>query len=99
MTEQPLEEETITPTPNTRKTNTNTKPGEPALAQVIIRTTPENRDRWKTLADLKGTSLSEIARQLLDDLADKTLNCKHPSLRTYPWSTHCRNCGIPIKKK
>lgn len=98
MTEQPLDD-TITPTPTTRKTNTNTQPGEPALAQVLIRTTPDNRERWKQAADRQGISLSELARTLLDKHTTELLDCQHPhrARRTYPWSAFCLDCGQRLK--
>ncbi|MFM2124098.1 MAG: hypothetical protein RL328_549 [Acidobacteriota bacterium] len=102
MTTQPLENnipQPPTPTPNTHKTNTNTQPGQPALAQVIIRTTPQNRERWKQAAQKQGISVAELTRRLMDQHATNILDCRHPLNQRYrsPGYEACRICGKRLR--
>ena len=83
---------TITP-------DTGSEPGRPASAQVLIRTTEAERDRWKLAAEASGKSLTEFARELLSGAAAEVLDCQHPlnQRRYYPWAEFCLRCGIRLR--
>ena len=72
---------------------------DPQQAQVIIRTTPEERDRWKLAAEAQGKSFSEFARDLLSAVASEILDCQHPlnERRYYPWAEFCNKCGNRLR--
>lgn len=78
-----------------RRSNTGSKPGEPAQKQVIIRTSEKNHERWKQAAELEGVSLAEFIRALADAEATRLLECTHPEqfVVRYPWLTKCKKCG------
>ena len=83
---------TITP-------DTGSEPGKPANAQVLIRTTAEERDRWKQAAETSGKTLTDFARDLLTQAAAEVLDCQHPlnQRRYYPWAEFCLKCGIRLR--
>lgn len=72
---------------------------EPNQAQVIIRTTPEERDRWKLAAEAEGKSFSEFARDLISQATSEILDCQHPMEQrlVYPWSEFCQKCGLRLR--
>jgi uncharacterized protein (DUF1778 family) len=72
---------------------------DPQQAQVIIRTTPEERDRWKEAAEAQGKSFSEFARELISAVASEILDCQHPlsERRYYPWAEFCNKCGNRLR--
>ena len=78
-----------------RRSNTGSKPGEPAQKQVIVRTSDANHDRWKQAAEIQGVSLAEFIRALADAESARLLECTHPEqfIVRYPWMTKCKKCG------
>lgn len=78
-----------------RRSNTGSKPGEPAQKQVIVRTSERNHDRWKQAAEIQGVSLAEFIRALADAESARLLECTHPEqfIVSYPWMTKCKKCG------
>lgn len=78
-----------------RRSNTGSKPGEPAQKQVIVRTSEASHDRWKQAAEIQGVSLAEFIRALADAEAKRLLECTHPEqfVVRYPWLTKCKKCG------
>ncbi len=83
---------TITP-------NTGTTPGNPATAQVLIRCTEHDRERWKQAAETLGMNLSEYIRNTLTTKTRELLDCTHPEnqRRTYPWAEFCLRCGQRLR--
>ena len=79
--------------------NTGSTPGSPAVAQVLIRTTPEERERWKQAAEFKGLTVSDFIRQAVGDAASNILDCQHPlnQRRWYPWAEFCLACGQRLR--
>lgn len=75
--------------------NTGSEPGNPASAQVLIRTTTEERDYWKRAAEVMGLTMSDFARQSLAFTANSILECAHPAeaRKWYPWKEICLKCG------
>lgn len=71
----------------------------PADKQVLIRTTEQDRDRWKQAADLEGVTLSSWIRTTLNNSARVLLECDHPMnmTRFYPWATICTKCGKRLR--
>ena len=88
--------ETLTPT---RKSNTGSSPGEPAQRQVLIRATVRDHERWKQCAEMRGIALSELVRELCNNLAIEMLDCSHPMefRRTYKWSDTCLRCNTRLR--
>lgn len=88
--------ETITPT---RKSNTGSTPGEPAQRQVLIRATTRDHERWKKCAEMRGVALSELVRELCNNLAVEMLDCSHPMefRRIYKWSDTCLRCNTRLR--
>lgn len=88
--------ETLTPT---RGKSTGAKDGDAAQAQVIVRTTEEERERWKSAAAKAGMSMSEWIRSLCTKEAGQVLECQHPkNMRlSYPWSETCLQCGKRLR--
>jgi len=78
--------------------DTGSEPGKPAAAQVLIRTTEEERELWKRAAEMEGCSLSEFGRRLLSEASRDLLFCSHPMemRKIYPWSEFCLQCGQRI---
>ena len=79
--------------------NTGAEPGAPAVAQVLVRTTHEERERWKEAAEAKGLSLSEFIRSVVGDATAAVLDCPHPlnQRRWYPWAEFCIECGNRLR--
>ncbi|MFM9026527.1 MAG: hypothetical protein ACKOQ6_00835 [Bacteroidota bacterium] len=67
----------------------------PADKQVLVRTTEEERLRWKSAATADGKNLSTWIRDSLNERASQILDCQHPMAETrfYPWATICMKCG------
>lgn len=79
--------------------NTGSEPGAPAAAQVLVRTTHEERERWKRAAEAKGLTLSDFIRNAVGGEAGRILNCQHPidQRRWYPWAEFCLACGNRLR--
>lgn len=79
--------------------NTGAEPGAPAVAQVLVRTTPEERERWKEAAERRGLTLSDFVRGVVGAATAETLDCPHPlnQRRYYPWSEFCLACGQRLR--
>jgi len=84
----------------TRKTNTNSKPGNPATKQFLMRMTPDEHESWRAFSELLGVSMAEMVRDAVRDYIAK--NQKDPqvcqrtdcSLVAYPWGvTTCQTCS------
>lgn len=71
----------------------------PSQAQVIVRTTEEERERWKSAAAASGMSMSEWIRDLASKAAKEKLECQHPfdKRKVYPWSETCLQCGKRLR--
>lgn len=71
----------------------------PADKQILIRLTETDRERWKQAADSVGLTVSQMIRDVVNDFAEKTLDCSHPinRRRYYPWSEVCLECGTRLK--
>lgn len=84
-----------------REKNTGAKNEEPSQAQVIVRTTEEQRERWKAAALKSGMSMSEWIRDLCMKEAANVLECQHPEnmIRRYPWRITCMKCGQDLPSK
>lgn len=69
--------------------------------QVIVRVTEDTKNAWDAAAKALGVSRSEFIRQVVDEVADRTLNCKHPReyREFYPWQETCRLCGKRLRDK
>ena len=63
------------------------------VVQVIVRVPEATRERWKQAAAAKGVSMAEFVRSAVDAVAGDVLDCKHQSVRKYPWATICNGCG------
>lgn len=79
--------------------NTGSEPGAPAVAQVLVRTTHAERERWKQAAEAKGLSLSEFVRAVVGEATVNILDCSHPlnQRRWYPWAEFCVECGQRLR--
>lgn len=88
--------ETLEPT---RKPNTGSTPGEPAMKQVIVRATEHDQDRWKQAAEKQGVSMAEFVRRVCNEAASEELDCKHPIQyrKSYPWSERCTRCNTRLR--
>jgi predicted DNA binding CopG/RHH family protein len=88
--------ETLEPT---RKPNTGSTPGDPAMKQVIIRATESDQERWKTAAEKQGLSLAEFVRRVCNDASARELDCPHPvhMRKVYPWSERCTACNKRLR--
>jgi predicted DNA binding CopG/RHH family protein len=73
----------------------------PIDKNVLIRTTENDRDRWKQAADLCGMNLSAWIRELLNDEARRLLECNHPMelMKIYPWAKICGKCNKRLSGK
>jgi len=71
----------------------------PADKQVLIRTTDQERERWKKAATQEHLTLSAWMRTVLNAEAKRLLECDHPinMVRFYPWSKICTKCGQRLK--
>ena len=67
----------------------------PVTSQVLIRATPEEKERWKLAAEQHGQTMSDFIRENCNAAATQTLDCQHPMefRKTYPWSSTCLRCG------
>lgn len=85
-------EPTVTP-------ETGSEPGSPATAQVLIRTTYEDRERWKEAAERHGLTMSDFLRTVINEAVSNTLDCSHPmnQRRWYPWAEFCLACGMRLR--
>lgn len=83
----------------TVKKNTKSSPGEPAMKQVIVRTTDAEHARWKAAADALGVSVAEFMRDACSTAASRELDCSHPPQfrKEYPWSARCTKCGKRLR--
>lgn len=89
-----IQHDNLTITPNTGST-----PGNPATAQILIRCTEHDRNRWKQAADTLGMNTSEYIRETLNNRTRDLLDCTHPPQhrRTYPWAEFCLHCGHRLR--
>lgn len=71
----------------------------PADKQVLIRTTDEDRERWKDAAQMRGLSLAEFLRDTINQKVIEILDCAHPQdmRKSYPWSEFCMRCNKRIR--
>lgn len=71
----------------------------PADKQVLIRTTDQERERWKQASSQEHLTLSAWIRTVLNAEAKRLLECEHPinMVRFYPWSKMCTKCGQRLK--
>lgn len=46
--------------------------GKPSTINMLVRATPEERERWQAAADAAGTTLSAVARAAWERLAKRT---------------------------
>ena len=78
---------------------TGSEPGSPATAQVLIRTTYEDRERWKLAAERHGLTMSDFIRRAINEVTAETLDCSHPlnQRRWYPWAEFCLACGQRLR--
>lgn len=69
--------------------------GSPADKQVLIRTTEDERSRWKQASTHEQITLSAWIRNVLNAEAKRILECDHPMnmMRFYPWAKICTKCG------
>lgn len=67
--------------------------------QVLIRTTEQDREKWKQASELEGATLSSWIRTTLNNAARNLLECDHPMnmTRFYPWATICTKCGKRLR--
>jgi hypothetical protein len=79
--------------------STGAEPGNPATAQVLVRTTHEDRERWKQAAEARGLSLSDFLRRVIAVAVAEVLDCPHPlqQRRWYPWAEFCLACGNRLR--
>jgi hypothetical protein len=79
--------------------DTGSEPGAPAAAQVLVRTTHEERERWKQAAERRGLTLSDFVRSTVGAATADTLDCPHPlnQRRWYPWAEFCLECGQRLR--
>lgn len=95
-TPQAIQHETqnTTITPNTGST-----PGNPATAQILIRCTQHDRNRWQQAAQTLGLNTSEYIRHTLNTRTQELLDCTHPphQRKTYPWAEFCLKCGTRLR--
>lgn len=79
--------------------DTGSEPGNPATAQVLIRTTPHDRERWKQAAEKHGMSMSDFIRTAVNEATREALDCDHPlnQRRYYPWAEFCLKCGQRLR--
>jgi len=80
----------------TAKEESNT---EPASSQILIRASKEEHERWKRTAEVKGISMSQMVRDVVNKVATDTLDCAHPPefRQSYPWAEFCRKCDTRLR--
>lgn len=71
----------------------------PADKQVLIRTTDDDRERWKAAAQIRGMSLAEFLRDTINQKVVEILECIHPMdmRKSYPWSEFCLRCNKRLR--
>lgn len=69
----------------------------PTNTSVLIRTTDETRERWRQASVVQGKTMSAWIRDVLNEEAKSLLECKHPSVKRYPWSVTCLKCGVRLQ--
>ena len=71
----------------------------PAGTSVLIRTTEENRERWRKAAEVQGQTMSAWIRDILNARATELLECQHPlnMMKLYPWAKICTKCNTRLK--
>jgi cell envelope opacity-associated protein A len=71
----------------------------PAVAQIIVRANPSDRERWKLAANREGKSLAQFIRDVVNDKVTDILDCSHPinMRRYYPWAEFCLRCNARIR--
>lgn len=71
----------------------------PAVAQIIVRANPSDRERWKAAANREGKSLAQFIRDVINDKVTDILDCSHPTnmRRYYPWAEFCLRCNARLK--
>lgn len=71
----------------------------PADKQVLVRTTDEDRERWKAAAQARGLSLAEFIRDTINSKVEEILDCVHPEnmRKKYPWSEFCMRCNRRLR--
>lgn len=71
----------------------------PAGTSVLIRTTEENRERWRRAAEVQGQTMSAWIRDILNARATELLECQHPlnMMKLYPWAKICTKCNTRLK--
>jgi hypothetical protein len=69
-----------------------TNDGGPADKQVLIRTTEQEREKWKMASEKDGLNLSAWIRKHLNEQSEKVLTCQHEVVKSYPWATICVKC-------
>lgn len=67
--------------------------------QILIRIPDKDRERWKQAADMKGKTLSQFIRDIVDYEVGGILDCRHPTHRRryYPWAEFCLECGQRLR--
>jgi len=70
----------------------------PAGTSVLIRTTDENRERWRRAAEINGQTMSAWIRDILNARATELLECQHPMnmMKFYPWAKICTKCNTRL---
>lgn len=70
----------------------------PAGTSVLIRTTEENRERWRKAAEISGQTMSSWIRDILNARATELLECQHPlnMMKLYPWAKICTKCNTRL---
>lgn len=70
----------------------------PAGTSVLIRTTDENRERWRKAAEISGQTMSAWIRDILNARATELLECQHPMnmMKLYPWAKICTKCNTRL---
>ena len=71
----------------------------PADKQVLVRTTDDDRERWKAAAQARGMSLAEFIRDTINLKVEEILDCVHPEhmRKKYPWSEFCTRCNRRLR--
>lgn len=71
----------------------------PAGTSVLIRTTEENRERWRKAAEMSGQTMSSWIRDILNARSTELLECQHPMnmMKIYPWAKICTKCNTRLK--
>lgn len=65
--------------------------------QVMIRTAPEDHERWKVAAEREGKTLSDFVRDTVNAATSEILDCQHEDRLEYPWAAFCKRCGVRLR--